>query len=60
MASSMGFSNGMIGAIIAGRGAYPLPPGEGAAKRQVRDSQAVKIPHPALRAPFSRLEKVSL
>jgi hypothetical protein len=35
----------------------PLPPGEGAAKRRVRDFQDLKIPHPALRATFSRREK---
>ena len=35
----------------------PLPPGEGAAKRRVRDFQGLRIPHPALRATFSRWEK---
>ena len=35
----------------------PSPPGEGAAKRRVRDLSHDASPHPALRATFSRREK---
>src|SRR5262245_55700602 len=42
------------------RRACPLPPGEGVAERRVRELTRVKtLPHPALRATFSRREKVS-